>query len=613
MHSDFISLVLIVCTAFLVPMLVSRMRKVRIPTIVAEIFFGIILGKSGLDLIVQGQPVDFLASFGFIFLMFLSGFDIDFSILASGRGRVRNIVLPFCVFFATLLLSFVSSTYLMREGFIRDNYLFALILSTTSVGIVMPIIKESMETQTRYGQVIIITSLLADILTVSLLTIYVVHYTKGIAMEFFLIAGIILAFLIIYSVGRLLTKLQAFMRALDDLAHASTQIKVRGGLALVIVFVALSEFIGVEAIFGAFLAGLFLSIFSTSGKEVLSMKLDAIGYGFFIPIFFIMVGARLDLPALFSSPQSLLLVPIIIGLAYLVKVLPALLLGFQFRFRESLAAGILISSRLSLIIAASEIALSLGIITANLNTAIVIVAIITSLISPVAYHRVRGEKKKGKPKVVIAGMGRVGRDLYERVRIHTSEVLVIEDDVSQLRKISIPPQNVIVGHCRDFETLKEARLNPTDVYIAVTGSDEDNLQSCLLAKKQFGVSRVIARDNNPQNTERFRKEGVIPLNQTASIALAAENLILRPSLAQLLISEEEGLSAFEVMIKNPKYFNVHIKDFRLVKDALILLIKRGDETLVPHGDTLLEKGDRIVVFGSSDDEYRLRSSIETEP
>ncbi len=613
MHSDFISLVLIVCTAFLVPMLVSRIRKVRIPTIVAEIFFGIILGKSGLDLIVQGQPVDFLASFGFIFLMFLSGFDIDFSILASGRGRIRNIVLPFFVFFATLLLSFVTSTYLMRAGFIRDNYLFALILSTTSVGIVMPIIKESMETQTRYGQVIIITSLLADILTVSLLTIYVVHYTKGIAMEFFLIAGIILAFLIIYSVGRLLTKLQAFMKALDDLAHASTQIKVRGGLALVIVFVALSEFIGVEAIFGAFLAGLFLSIFSTSGKEVLSMKLDAIGYGFFIPIFFIMVGARLDLPALFSSPRSLVLVPIIVGLAYLVKILPALLLSFQFRFRESLAGGILISSRLSLIIAASEIALSLGIISANLNTAIVIVAIITSLFSPIAYHRIRGEKKKGKPKVVIAGMGRVGRDLYERIRIHTSEVLVIEDDVSQLRKISVPPQNVIVGHCKDLETQKEAKLNPTDVYIAVTGSDEDNLQSCLLAKQHFGVNRVIARDNNPENTERFRKEGIIPLNQTASIALAAENLILRPSLAQLLVAEEEGLSAFEVMIRNPQYFDIHIKDFRLIKNALILLIKREEETLVPHGDTLLEKEDRIVVFGSSDDEYRLRSELEAEP
>lgn len=611
-EQQFIPLVLIVVVAFFVPILVTRIPGIKIPPIVAEIVMGIILGKSGFNLIREVPPIDFLAAFGFIFLMFLSGFDIDFSIMSSGRGRKKNLAMPLLIFLSTLALAFASSFAVTKLGMVKDNFLFALILSTTSVGIVLPVIKENAETQTHLGQSLIITALIADIITILLLTIYVVYYSKGVGTELFLMVGLFVLFFIVFGMLRLLLKIRIVTRIFDELAHASTQIKIRGGLALLIIFVVLSESIGVEAILGAFIAGLFLSLLITIDKEVTSMKLDAIGYGFFIPIFFVMVGARLDLPTLFSSPRSILLVPLLLVLAYAVKILPSLLLTFNFTLRESLAGGLLISSRLALIVAASEIALSLGIIDNTVNSATVLVAIFTSIASPILYNRVRGERKLRKPKVVIAGAGRVGRELYERVALHTPDVKLIEKDPDQIRKVRSELKHPIIGNCMDLKTLKKAGMNPTDVFVALTGSDEINLRSCMSVKRHFGVSRVIARDNNPKNTEKFSSEGVIPLNLTTSIAVAAENMVIRPSLVQLFESEKEGLSAFEVIVKNPAYFNVKIKDIKEIHDALILLVKTGDEIAVAHGDTVIREDDSIVACGLPEDEFRLRTCFEKE-
>ena len=499
-------------------------------------------------------------------------------------------------------------------GWIRDNFLFALILSTTSVGIVLPVIKEGSETQTRYGQSLMITALLADIVTIVLLTLYVVYRSRGLGAQLFWMAGLMAGFVLLFALLKRLRKVALLTRIMDELSHTSTQITIRGGLALLIVFVVLSQMIGVEAILGAFIAGLLLSLLMQKDKEVTSLKFDAIGFGFFIPIFFVMVGARLDLPALFASTRTILLLPLLLLLAYAVKIAPSMLYRLAgFSFRQSLAGGILLSSRLALIVAASEIARSLGLIDDTVNSAIVLTAIFTSVFSPVVYTRIREKSRRKKPRVIIAGAGRVGREVFERIRLHTPDVVLIERDPGQLQKLKSEPR-VVTGDCTDTETLGKIAISSNDVFIALTGSDEQNLQSCLCVKRQFGVTRVIARDNNPKNTEKFTDAGVIPLNLNHSIAVAVENLVLRPSLVQLFDREtdREGLFVFEVLVKNPEYFNVRVKHVRELRNALILVVKKGDEIRIPHGDTVLRKDDSVVACGFPEDEFRLRALLEEE-
>lgn len=156
---------------------------------------------------------------------------------------------------------------------------------------------------------------------------------------------------------------RGMQRLVEELAHSTSQIQVRATFALMVAFIALSRWLGTEIILGAFLAGTVISLLTGREGSTLHVKMEAIGYGFFIPVFFIVVGVRFDLPALLASSEALVLVPILLLGAYAVKSLPALVYRAYFSWRETLAAGMLLSARLSLIIAAASIALDLGAIT----------------------------------------------------------------------------------------------------------------------------------------------------------------------------------------------------------------------------------------------------------
>jgi Kef-type K+ transport system membrane component KefB len=141
-------------------------------------------------------------------------------------------------------------------------------------------------------------------------------------------------------------------------------------------------------ILGAFLAGAIVSLLRQPEGAELVHQLDAIGFGFFIPIFFIMVGVDFNLTVLMESPQALVLVPILLFAAILVKILPTLVFHMNFTCRETIGAGVLFSARLSLIIAASAIGLRLGVISETVNSPIILVAIITVAAAPLIFNRV---------------------------------------------------------------------------------------------------------------------------------------------------------------------------------------------------------------------------------
>jgi Kef-type K+ transport system membrane component KefB/Trk K+ transport system NAD-binding subunit len=607
-ESNFLSLVVIAAVAFLAPLLSFRTRHFRIPAIVIEIFLGIVLGRSGLRVIEPGAVVEFLAAFGFILLMFLSGFELNFSLLQAGRRRWHLIVPPL-VFALSVAGAFAGSWQLQQLGLIDNLPLFALILCTISVGIVLPVLKERHEVGTPLGQDLILTALIADLSTIILLTVYVSYRSKGLSVEMWLVAVVFLAFLAVYLVGRRLMRASWPGRLFGELAHASTQIKVRGTIVLLICFVALAQTVGVEAILAAFLVGLLVSLFSGENREILGLKLDAFGYGFFVPIFFVTVGARLELAPLLHDPSARLLVPLLMGLTFVVKVVPSMLWGFRFGFRNSLAGGFLLSSQLGLKIAAAEIALKIGAISGTVYAAIVITALLSCIVSPVLYSAFRKVPRWRKPKIVIVGAGRIGREIVGRLLSHDLDVVLVERDRRQVGKLKTIPRRVVMGEATSRETLAAIDMQPQDVFVSLTGDDDKNLEACLLARREFGVTHVIARDNNPANTVRFQQAGVTPLDFSSSVAVALENLILRPSMAHLLADFGRDVFAFEIVAGRPGVAGQKIRDLKGRGDALIVLIRRGDEVIVPHGDVEIHEGDRLVCLGTMEEEQRLRENL----
>jgi Kef-type K+ transport system membrane component KefB len=394
---SFAPLLIVVMLAFLVPLLLSSVRgRLAIPIVVGEIVAGMIVGRSGFSWVSpDNAALDLLKELGFVLLMFLSGMEIDFRSLRGTdphQAREQSRWSPLCLailnFGATLILAGAFAWGLKWIGATTDPWMMGLILSTTALGVVVPILKEAGLGQTLFGQTILLATVIADFVTMFLISVLVAIISRGLTAEILLVFLLFVAFFFAARFGSFLSRVESLQRIIEELSHATAQIKVRAAFSTLLVFVVLAETLGIEIIVGAFLAGAIVALLRTPEDRELSSQLEAIGFGFFIPIFFIMVGVDFNLPALLSSTGALLSVPLLLIAAIAVKMIPAFVFRLNHTWREALAAGILLCPRLSLIIAAAAIGEKLGIIDDSVNAGIVLVAIVTVTASPLAFLRV---------------------------------------------------------------------------------------------------------------------------------------------------------------------------------------------------------------------------------
>lgn len=380
--TNFESLLIICVIAFALPLIVNKIKGMQFPVVVAEIISGILVGKNGLNLVRIDPILDFLSLLGFAYLMFLSGLEIDFSALKcmnSLSSKINPLQTGMIIFLFTITLSFFFAIILQRMDITNNSLFLTLIFATTSLGIVIPSLKAKGIIQKPIGQIILIAALIADFGTMFLIPIVMFFVTgeKSIDLVYtgFILSGAVMIYL--------LSKQHLFRNALNPLLETS-QIMIRASFALMLTFATLAEMANLEIILGAFLAGILYSFLFKTYRNEIRPKLEAIGYGFLIPVFFIMIGVTFDFKILLT-PQVYLLLPLLLYIAYIVKLIPALILRKYFGWRETLEAGFLLSARLSLIIAISFIALREGLITQSIHSALILVAMITCLLSPIVF------------------------------------------------------------------------------------------------------------------------------------------------------------------------------------------------------------------------------------
>jgi Kef-type K+ transport system membrane component KefB len=383
--------------AFLVPLVLSSVGgRLAIPIVVGEIVAGMIVGRSGFGWVLPDNgALSLLKELGFVLLMFLSGMEIDFRSLRGIEPQQARHQSPWSPpslavlnFGATLVLAGAFAWGLKWIGATTDPWMMGLILSTTALGVVVPILKEAGLSQSLFGQSILLATVIADFVTMFLISVQVAIVSRGLTAEILLVFLLFVAFFLAARFGSFLSRIESLQRVIQELSHATAQIKVRAAFSTLLIFVVLAEKLGIEIIVGAFLAGAIVSLLRTPEDRGLSSQFEAIGFGFFIPIFFIMIGVDFNLPALLSSTGALLSVPLLLIAAITVKVIPGFVFRLNHTWREALAAGILMCPRLSLIIAAAAIGEKLGVIDESVNAGIVLVAIVTVTASPLAFLKV---------------------------------------------------------------------------------------------------------------------------------------------------------------------------------------------------------------------------------
>ncbi len=608
---DFLPLFIVASVAWLVPMLLNLFKLKKIPAVIVEIILGYFVGVYFL-----GSPdqesyhiLEFLALSGFIFLMFLSGLEIDVDQIIASFPRKKLTVARFLKnpllvglssFLITLILSYLGALSLSSFTTINSHWYFALIMVTTSVGIILPILKNRGEISSRFGQMMIIAAAIADILSIILFTFTAFILKHGFKWRILLIVALFFAFFIFYEIGKHLFKYPVFKKLSFQLSHAASQISVRGTMLLILIFVVLSHYIGEEVILlGAFLSGLLLSNFLHKERSLLMVKLDGMGFGFFIPIFFIMVGAKFEPEAFKEFDQSLILFLILLLITlFAVKVIPSVLWARLFGFRKAISGGFLMSSRLSLIIAAAAIGQDLGVISAGLNASFVLMAVLTCFLSPLIFNQLNPPDILEGEKTVIIGGSSTGVLLARRLHIHGKAAIIVEMNETRCKEIKSKGLNVIRGDGLNTEIYEKIKLKPENYVVVDTASDERNLKICEMLRKDMGHEHIISRAGHLSLERAMKKIEVETVDAVKVIATTIENLIIRPTTYHTLVESFENFSVEEIQIRNKEVDGLQVKEVPFHQNAILMMVKRGNTSYIPHGETYFRLGDIVHIFGT---------------
>jgi Kef-type K+ transport system membrane component KefB len=377
---SFVNLLAVALIAFAAPFALGLFPRIRLPTVVLEIVAGILVGPV-LGWVRADLPVQILSILGLAFLLFLAGMEIDLERL---RGRVLR--LAGLAFAASAVLGIAAGYGAFALGLVRSPLLIGIILLATSLGLVVPVLKDAGEAATPFGQLVIAAASVADFGAVILLSLFFSGEASSPIVKAILLAGFAIVVVLVAAGVKRLERVVRLSALLVRLQDTTAEIRVRASILLLIAFTALAQKLGLETILAAFLAGATLRLVDQDQFRThpnFPLKLEAIGYGFLIPVFFVGSGLQFDLRALFASSSSLLRLPLFLVALLAVRGLPAILYRGMIGGRRMVASGLLQATSLPFIVAATAIGLELRLISPATGAALVGAGLVSVVAFPV--------------------------------------------------------------------------------------------------------------------------------------------------------------------------------------------------------------------------------------
>lgn len=608
-----LSLFLVVLLALVIPIFMARFQISNVPTAVAEIIVGIIMGSSGFNLITSTHDLTLLSNLGVILLMFLSGMEIDFDLLQrknnpKGKSQAGKTVDPLktaiTAFIGIVIMAFVLAYVLRLTGLFSEVMLAAIILMTVALGVVIATLKEKDILGRPIGQTILLTAVLGEVIPLLLLTIYA-SINGGNAEQLWLI--ILLFVAAIFLLRRFKQPYLWFAK----ITKSTTQLDIRLAFFLIFALVTVAETVGAENILGAFLAGMVMKLLEPS--EATKDKLTSIGYGFFIPIFFIMTGVGLNLRSLFAHPSSLMLLPVLVIFLFIAKVPVLLTYVRYFQKKNAFAGGFLTATTITIVLPTLQVARKLHAITSTQSDAFILAAVIVCILSPIVFNSnfVLLPEDKIKEKVAIVGANAVTVPVAHDLHANWYSVKMFTDKKNQYKTYDSRVENLTFLPNLDEETLEKDGVFDGDIVVAANRADEDNIKIARMAKEK-GVNRVIARlsEVDSKTLTEFNEKGIEVFNSTNVHAALMRAMIESPTVYRIMTDTKNIL--YSVKVKNTHYTGRQLMDLEFIDQITVSRIKRGDEWLIPRGATVIEPEDILVFSGEFKVADRVRDLLSKE-
>ncbi|WP_407366756.1 monovalent cation:proton antiporter family protein [Limosilactobacillus vaginalis] len=591
-----LSMLIIMLAALIIPIAMARFKVSSVPTAVAEIVAGILLGKSAFNIVQETSSLTLLSSLGVIILMFLSGMEINFDLFKKAPGQKKRdakspVSIAVLSFTAVIITAFILGVILYFMGLFSDILLATILFSTIALGVVIATLKEKEILGRPMGQTILLTAVLGEVIPMLALTFYASIYGHN-AGRLWLIVLLFLAAII------LLRRFRQPYVWFNNVSKATTQLDIRLAFFLIFTLVTVAESVGAENILGAFLAGMVMKLLEPS--EATQEKLTSIGYGFFIPIFFIMTGVRLDLKSLFANKTALALIPILVACFIIAKLPTTLIYRLRFNARNSFAGGFLTVTTITLVLPSLQVAKNLHAITSTQSDAFILAAVIVCVLAPIVFNSTYKLNKEDlvKERVVIVGANTLTVPVAQQLSHNWYVVRMLTDNQDNYKTFNSEVNDLKYIEEIDEQALDAGKYFDTDVMVLGFRNDNKNYQMAVLAKKH-GVKRVIASVQNPKvstdHIDELNRLGVEIFNSFVVQNSVLRSLIESPSVFEMLMSAHSGL--FEVTIHNQRYVGIELRSLPFIDQITVSRIYRKHKPISPSGDTVLEYGDHILYTG----------------
>ncbi|WP_395322920.1 cation:proton antiporter [Levilactobacillus parabrevis] len=613
---DQVSLLIILTAALITPLVMAKFKLTVLPTAVVEILVGIMLGPSLFNIVHTNDTLTLLSNTGVIFLMFLSGMEIDFSLfnrrkqpqtplaakVAGSAPKYSPVFIAVTSYVAVaasaLLLGFICKW----TGLFKDPWLAAIIFMTISLGIVIATLKEKELLSKPFGQTILLIAALGEIIPLFALTIYASIFGKGGKSLWLLL-------LVFLAAGILFRRFKPFFTFFERINKSTTQLDIRLAFFLIFSMVVIAESVGAEGILGAFVAGIVMKLLQP--QEDTRTRLDGIGYGFFIPMFFMMSGVELNLRTLLSDSATLLLIPAFLIAYLLAKAAVYFILRLRFKRGNAFAGMAITSATITMVLAVLQVAKTMKVVTSQQSGAFLLAAILTCVLGPLLFntgYTAEAEDLK-KSTVHFIGTNLLTVPVAQQLADSWYDISMYTDKQANYKTYN---SEVNVSLLDSLDTDYVTDQNVFDADIVVLGHFNANKNYELAkAAKAYGVNRVIVRfeDRNvlDEREDELTDLGIEVYN-TPNVNIAMlRSLIEAPTTLRMMTASSSAV--YEVALRNRRYTDQQIRNLDFVGDITISQIFRNGHFIRPTGSTMLKFNDRIIFTSTPEKAREIRREL----
>lgn len=396
-------LTLIALAAVLAPILAELSGRLAIPSVVIELGFGILLGPTVFGWVSSTGIVDQLADFGLAYLMFLAGFELDLP-----RFRGRPIGLASVSWVGSLILAGIAGLVLVLSGHRHGDITIGLALCTTALSTLLPILHDAGILPTEFGRHALAIGSVGELGPIVLVSLVLSGRNPG-------TAGLLLLIFLILAAAAAYAASREWHQRITELMrrglHASSQLPVRVCLLVIISFVLLSANLKLDLLLGSFGAGMIVRIAVGGSEEaddvvIFRSKLEAVGFGFLVPVFFVVSGVRLAFGSFGNHPGDLLLIPLFFALLLVVRGLPVLVIYRSALARtQRVSLGLMAATGLPLMVVITTIGVADGYISRETAAALVAAGMLSVLLLPNLALRILTRTSEEEVEAVPSAVG----------------------------------------------------------------------------------------------------------------------------------------------------------------------------------------------------------------